>query len=407
MSTKFLIDIAEDYKLLYETRENYDVIIHAGEEPNAEEIHAHSLVLRTRSAYFRGALASGWETKDKDSGSFIFKKPNISSSIFELILKFLYCGEVNISDQEGETILDLLVASDEFGLTKLIDHIQQYFVENQKNFLQQNPVGTLHIAARHETFNEILKFSLKIICANPDILFDDFNLLEKTLQGCIQYIRFHEISMPDFYHKVLPYMSILPNNLFDDILRCYMIPKAVPLYNAFPSRYKFDSVLIDITHARLFASWIDDNDYKRTLPYKFILLFRGSRDGFQNNIFHQRCDQKGATIVVAKIQNSNQLVGGYNPVDWDTSGQNKYSNCSFIFSLNDSTNLTNVKLGRILSSYYSYAICCNSSNGPNFGGELHINEKCVNTNSIGYYPNLSIPNGKQIEDYEVFQVISR
>ncbi|CAG8804793.1 12195_t:CDS:2, partial [Racocetra fulgida] len=37
---------------------------------------------------------------------------------------------------------------------------------------------------------------------------DDFKLLEKTLQRCIQYIRFHEISMPDFYHKVLPYRRI-------------------------------------------------------------------------------------------------------------------------------------------------------------------------------------------------------
>ncbi|CAG8753985.1 2475_t:CDS:2, partial [Cetraspora pellucida] len=175
MSTKFLIDIAEDYKQLYETRENYDVIIYAGEEPNTEEIHAHSLVLRTRSAYFRGAFTSGWATKDEDTGCFIFKKPNISSSIFELLLKFLYCGEADIYDQEGETILDLLVASDEFGLTKLIDHIQQYFVENQKNFLQKNPVGTLHIAARHEAFNELLKFSLETICANPDILFSTNN----------------------------------------------------------------------------------------------------------------------------------------------------------------------------------------------------------------------------------------
>ncbi|CAG8576418.1 33555_t:CDS:2 [Gigaspora margarita] len=171
MSTKFLIDIAEDYKQLYDTKENYDVIIYAGEEHNVEEIHAHSLVLRTRSAYFRGALTSDWAMKDKDSGCFIFKKPNISSPIFELVLKFLYCGEVDIHDQEGKTILDLLVASDEFGLMKLIDYVQQYFVENQKNFLQQNPVGTLHIAARHEAFNEIVKFSLETICANPDILF--------------------------------------------------------------------------------------------------------------------------------------------------------------------------------------------------------------------------------------------
>ncbi|CAG8468527.1 9083_t:CDS:2, partial [Dentiscutata heterogama] len=215
--------MAEDYKQLYETRENYDVIIYTGEEPNSEEIHAHSLVLRTRSTYFRGALASDWAIKDKDNGCFSFKKPNISSSIFELILKFLYCGEVDIQDQEGETILDLLISSDELGLTSLIDHVQQYFIANQKSFLQQNPVGMLHMAARHETFNEIGKFALETICASPDILFDSNN-------------KFHEISMPDFYHKVFPYMSILPHHLYDDILRCYMVPNAVPLYNEFPPR---------------------------------------------------------------------------------------------------------------------------------------------------------------------------
>ncbi|CAG8713067.1 17050_t:CDS:2 [Cetraspora pellucida] len=234
MSTKFLADIAEDYKQLYETRENYDVIIYAGEKPDVEEIHAHSLVLRTRSTYFRGAFTSGWATKTKIVAV---------SSLRGLISlhQFLNLFLIDIYDQEGETVLDLLVASDEFGLTKLIDHVQQYFVENQKSFLQKNPVGTFHIAARHEAFNELLKFSLKTICANPDILFYDFNLLEKTLQGCIQYVRFHEISMPDFYHKVLPYMSIIPNNLFKDILRCYMVPNAVPLYNVFPPRYKIFS----------------------------------------------------------------------------------------------------------------------------------------------------------------------
>ncbi|CAG8712320.1 7543_t:CDS:1, partial [Gigaspora rosea] len=143
-------------------------------------------------------------------------------------------------------------------------------------------------------------------------------------------------------------------------------------------------------------------------PYKFVLLFRGSRDGFQNNIFHEKCDQKGATIVVAKIQNSNKLVGGYTPVDWDTSSQNKSSADSFIFSLSDLTNLSKVKLGRISSSYYSYAMYCYNNNGPNFGsGDLHFNGTFVNANVNGYYSSVGISNGSQIEDYEVFQVIKR
>ncbi|RIB19330.1 hypothetical protein C2G38_1273489 [Gigaspora rosea] len=463
MTSNFLADIAEDYKQLYETRENYDVIIYAGEKPNAEEIHAHSLVLRTRSAYFRGALASSWAAKDKDSGCFIFNKPNISSTVFEFILKYLYCGEIILRNQDRETILELLVASDEFGLTKLIDYVQQYFGENIKTHLSQNPIDILHLVAQHDAFNEIRKLSLETIGTNPDILFnsnkylslnedvlililkhdelemeeseiwerlikwgiaqntslkddvtefdqDDFELLEKTLQKCIQYIRFHEIRMPDFYHKVLPYMPILPNNLFNDILRCYMVPNSVPLYNVFPSR-NVNSILINKSHTLLFASWIDkkNNDhYKDKPPYKFVLLFRGSRDGFQNNLFHEKCDQKGATIVVAKIQNSNQLVGGYTPVDWDTSGQNKSSTDSFIFSLSDLTNLSNANLGRISSSYYSYAIYCDKSCGPYFGnGNLHFNRNCINVSDNGYYSNVGIPNGSQIEDYEVFQVIKK
>ncbi|CAG8562925.1 13113_t:CDS:2, partial [Dentiscutata heterogama] len=309
MSSKFLTDIAEDYKQLYETREDYDVIIYAGEEPNAEEVHAHSLVLRTRSTYFRGALASDWATKDKDSGCFIFKKPNVSLSSFELILKFLYCGEVDVQNLEGETILELLVASDEFGLTSLIDYIL-YFIENQKSFLEENPVGMLHMVARYETFNKIGN-ELKDNVTEFDQ--DDFKLLEKTLQRCIQYIRFHEISMPDFYHK------------------------------------------------------------------------------------------KGATIVVARNQNSKQLIGGYTPIDWDMNSKNKHSTNSFIYSLSDPNNILDTRLGRISPSYYSYAMCCNSNNGPDFGGSLRLNGNYVYTNNNGYYPNVGIINGSQVEDYEVFQ----
>ncbi|KAF0489672.1 btb/poz domain-containing protein 19-like [Gigaspora margarita] len=161
MSSNFLTGIAEDYRQLYETREDYDVIIYVGEESNAEEIHAHSLVLRTRSTYFRGALSSGWATKDKDSGCFIFNKPNISPLIFEFILK--------------DTILELLVASDEFGLTKLIDHFQQNFGGNLEIHLSQNPVDIFYIIAQHEAFNEIRNLSLETISTKPEIVFESNN----------------------------------------------------------------------------------------------------------------------------------------------------------------------------------------------------------------------------------------
>ncbi|CAG8576397.1 33554_t:CDS:2 [Gigaspora margarita] len=106
MSTKFLVDIIEDYKQFYETKKDYD------------------------TAYIRGALASNLIKITV----FIFKKPNISPSIFEFIFKCLYCGDVDIQNQDGETVLEFLITLDEFGLTSLIDYVQQYFIENQKNF---------------------------------------------------------------------------------------------------------------------------------------------------------------------------------------------------------------------------------------------------------------------------------
>ena len=48
MSSKFLTELSNDYKKLFEKEIGYDVIIYAGEEPNVKEIHAHSSILCIR-----------------------------------------------------------------------------------------------------------------------------------------------------------------------------------------------------------------------------------------------------------------------------------------------------------------------------------------------------------------------
>src|SRR5581483_3819265 len=100
-------------------------------------------------------------------------------------------------------------------------------------------------------------------------------------------------------------------------------------------------------------------------PYKFNLLYRASRDGNTDASFHKKCDNKGATIVVAKIQNSEKIVGGYNPLFWDSSNNWKSTNDSFIFSFADRNNLQNAKVGYCTNQIY--AVGCSSSYGPVFG----------------------------------------
>jgi BTB/POZ domain len=71
---------------LFETDEEYDVIIYAGENEIVKEIHAHSLVLHTRLQYFRTEFSNN-EWSEKRYGKFIFRKPNISPQLFEMILR--------------------------------------------------------------------------------------------------------------------------------------------------------------------------------------------------------------------------------------------------------------------------------------------------------------------------------
>ena len=85
MSSKFLVELSSDYEKLLETEIGYDVVILAGEEPNVKEIHAHSNILCVRSQYFHVAFSNEWA--EKKDGKFIFRKPNISPQLFNIILR--------------------------------------------------------------------------------------------------------------------------------------------------------------------------------------------------------------------------------------------------------------------------------------------------------------------------------
>src|SRR2546421_4557371 len=130
----------------------------------------------------------------------------------------------------------------------------------------------------------------------------------------------------DFFYKVYNYKDILPQDLVHDLLEFHIVPNMKPKANVPPSRksnlkFKLDSSLIESKHIPIFSSWIDRKDSshydKKDIPYDFKLLYHSSMDGFDNASFHRKCDNNGATIWVAKIQGSTQLLGGYNPLDWN------------------------------------------------------------------------------------------
>ncbi|CAG8515310.1 379_t:CDS:2 [Rhizophagus irregularis] len=73
------------FKLLEE--EDGDVTIIVGEEVNQipKSFKAHSLILKTQCPWFKIALSKDWARKGEET--IVIRKPNISTSTFEIILK--------------------------------------------------------------------------------------------------------------------------------------------------------------------------------------------------------------------------------------------------------------------------------------------------------------------------------
>ena len=148
-----------------------------------------------------------------------------------------------------------------------------------------------------------------------------------------------------------------------------MAPNNKPNINIQPSRYAYP-IIIKSQHLNIFANWIEKKeilDYNKVgnISYGFKLLYRASKDGNTVAAFHEKCDNKGATIVIAKVTNSEQIIGGYNPLQWDSSNSYKSTNDSFIFSFTDRNNIQTEKVGYCNNNQYS--VYCGKSSGPRFG----------------------------------------
>ncbi|RIA83792.1 hypothetical protein C1645_742809 [Glomus cerebriforme] len=448
-------EVINDLEKLLLNDEEYDVIIYAGENENVKEMYAHSNILRMRSQYFRTAFSNKWA--EKKDGKYIFKKPNISPQFFKIILRFIYCGKVDLTKLQGPDVLKLLIAVDEINIPTLIHFIQEYLIKHKDEYLQQSPLEILETVYQHETFTELWNFCLEKICEEPELLFnsdkfinlkapllelllkrDDLSLdeiiiwdnlikwclaqhfnisqdvtrwnkeeitiMERTIHRFVPLIRFNHISSEDFILKVYPFKKIVPKDLINNMLIFNMAPNKQLNIDIQPPRQQIKS-----QHFAIFSSWIEKKNYThynvRNIPYNFNLLYRASRDGNTPASFHAKCDNKGATIVIVKISNSEQIVGGYNPLFWDLSSSWKSTNDSFIFSF---TNKNDVQSAKVGYSNDQNSVGCFLNYGPIFGAGHDLRFNGIWYSQSRSYPNVGIPTGSfNVDDYEVFQVIKK
>src|SRR5581483_2350163 len=204
---------------------------------------------------------------------------------------------------------------------------------------------------------------------------EDITKVERSLHRFVPLIRFYDIEPADFFYKVYKYKDILPQDLIHDLLEFHIVPNMKPKTVVAPTRkpnlkFELDSTLIKPEHATIFSSWIDKKNSshfnEKNIPYKFNLLYRASRDGNTVAKFHEKCDNKGATIAVVKIKDSEQIVGGYNPLFWDSSSSNKTTYDSFLFSFTNRNNLHSENVS--YSKGDQLSVRCYPNHGPMFGG---------------------------------------
>ncbi|RGB31950.1 BTB/POZ protein [Rhizophagus diaphanus] len=324
MVSFFYSNLSNDLSLILNDADDYDVIINVDENENIKEFRAHSVILRARSPYFKGAPSSNWITKKNDM--IILNKTNITPNVCDLILRYIYVGKLDLTEQSGEDIFELLITSDELLIDELFNYVQGYLIEKQIDWVLKNFYLVLHIAFKIVNCKKIQDYCLEIICENTqafitsneflsldkDILYkilerdnlpiketpglenekcnvtvsvnekcnrnEDYEALKELLHQFIPLIRFVDIASDNFNNKIKPYKDIIPNQIYEEIEEFYdkgTFPKITTL----PPRIgKFDSNIIKQKLAKIILKWINKEDFW-TLRYKFDLIYRGSIDG--------------------------------------------------------------------------------------------------------------------------------
>ncbi|KAJ6226983.1 hypothetical protein M0813_10521 [Anaeramoeba flamelloides] len=118
--------------------------------------------------------------------------------------------------------------------------------------------------------------------------------------------------------------------------------------------------------------------------------FNSRTDGWDNQTFHRKCDNKGKSIVLIKLKNKS-IFGGFAAVDWDSKSNWKQStrNKSFLFSLISLDPNFTEPLKMPIKKDQFCEIFCNSYYGPGFGGGNDLilgneNMSKYNKSNLGY-----------------------
>ena len=92
-------------------------------------------------------------------------------------------GELNLDNQSGENIFKLLVASNELLLKELFQFVQDHFIENETNWIQQNFIPIMKTIFNLPNYEKLQRHCIASFCKDPlpIISSNDFLSLDKDI----------------------------------------------------------------------------------------------------------------------------------------------------------------------------------------------------------------------------------
>ncbi|GET03153.1 carbohydrate-binding module family 13 protein [Rhizophagus clarus] len=400
-----------------------------------------------------------------DDGTLVhIKLPNILPEIFQIILRYIYGGSLSLENYDDSDIIKILVAANELGLQELVIHLQTFLIKYKKNWMEQNFNLTFQTSFENASFLKLQSFCKEMMSKEPEKIFnsidfnsisekflisliqheniqmdviqvwehvlkwgiaqnpelpsdfsdyskDDFDTLKKTLQECIPFIKFYNLTSEEFLGNVYPFKKIISKELREPLVEHFLNPVNQTTKKLIRPKNTIDSRIIAYQHSELISKWVDrleSTDEIRN-PYEFKLILRGSCDGFSPSTFHELCDNQSHTITIIKVKESDEILGGYNPNMWKSGNNFSTTKDSFIFSFKDKDSTEDHILSRVKEDQVAtYNI---TNYGPTFANDLvlygnNFYDKSISYNSLFYDKSIrETEDYFSVEEYEVFQIM--
>ncbi|RHZ76264.1 hypothetical protein Glove_199g159 [Diversispora epigaea] len=272
MPFKFFDKLSRNFIELLNDKDDYNVIIVV---ENEKSFIAHSNVLKCRSPYFYKMLKN---IIPNENNIKTITLPNISNEIFDIILKYIYGGIVDLENVETKFIFDLMIVANEFEIEELTKKLENLLLETKSSWLKSHFSLAYRSIFSGNNLKDLEKFCNDIVTKYPSLIFnaedfislqesalvsllkrddlqleeviiweyiikwgiaqnftipadlkewtnENFTTLKTTLQQCLPLIRYFHIPGTDLLDKVKPYKKILDKQLWEDLKQYYIAPE--------------------------------------------------------------------------------------------------------------------------------------------------------------------------------------